>query len=359
MKPLLIVENLKVWYPLRTGLFGLLGLRGRRYVRAVDGVNLTVGAGETFCLVGESGCGKSTLLRAVMMLVDRDSIAGGRILFRPHEEVLRYALERQPHAVVKDEYIDIYAVRGFLSRLMRREIQIVFQDPYGSLNPRMKVREIIEEPLLVHGVKNSEERLKRVIEVMRLVRLDPPEEFLDRYPHQLSGGQRQRVAIARAVVLNPRLLLADEPVTMLDVSIKAEVLQVLERVKKERGLSILFVTHDLALARYVCDRVGIMYLGKIVEVGKVDEVIESPLHPYTKALIKAVPDVAPELKKVLKEVPIKGEVTSAVNIPLGCRFRPRCVEYDANEWVRPRCEREEPELREVTPGHWSACWLHR
>ncbi|MEM1928231.1 MAG: ABC transporter ATP-binding protein [Acidilobaceae archaeon] len=356
MKPLLKIENLRVWYPLRTGFFGFLGRR--KYVRAVDGVDLSVGVGETYCLVGESGCGKSTLLRAVMMLVDRDSIAGGRILFRPHDEVLNVAMKIQPSAVVDGEYVDLYRAKGRLSKLMRREIQIVFQDPYSSLNPRMRIREILEEPLVVHGVKDSKARLKTVLEAMRLARLDPPEEFLERYPHQLSGGQRQRVAIARAMVLNPRLLLADEPVTMLDVSIKAEVLQVLDRIKRERGLSVLFVTHDLALARYVCDRVGIMYLGKIVEEGRVDEILESPAHPYTKALIRAVPDVAPELRKALKDLPIKGEVTSAVDIPQGCRFRPRCVAYDANEWVRPRCEREEPQLREVSPGHRAACWLN-
>ena len=350
------VEDLRVWFPVRKGF--IEALLGRvDYVRAVDGVSFDVDKGETLCLVGESGCGKTTTARAIMMLVDRSDVKTGRILFKPHDEVLKEISGIQPNAVVNGEYVDVYKTRGRAEKLIRSEIQIIFQDPFGSINPRMRVYDVVEEPLVIHGIGSREERVEAVAKALEAVKLTPPEDFMVRYPHQLSGGQRQRVAIARALVLNPSMLLADEPVSMLDVSIRAEVLEVFNELKSKRGLSLIFITHDIALARYICDRVAVMYLGKIVEIGGSDEIVEKPLHPYTRALIRAVPDVVPENRLRLRVVPIKGEIPSAVRIPQGCRFRPRCVAYDENEWVRGFCEKEEPGLVEVERGRYVACWI--
>ncbi|MCX8195549.1 MAG: ABC transporter ATP-binding protein [Acidilobaceae archaeon] len=349
------VDGLKVWFPVRKGILDTL-LGRQEFVRAVDGVSFNVAKGETFCLVGESGCGKTTTARAIMMLVERSDVKGGKVLFKPHEEILAEISKLQPNAVVGGEYVDLYATRGRANKLLRREIQLIFQDPFGSINPRMKVYDVVEEPLVIHGIGTREEREEKVARALEAVKLDP-KDFMYRYPHQLSGGQRQRVAIARALVLNPSLLLADEPVSMLDVSIRAEILQVLDELKKTRGMSVIFITHDIALARYICDRIAVMYLGKIVEVARAEEIIEAPRHPYTKALISAVPDVVPENRKVLRNVPIKGEVPSAVKIPQGCRFRPRCVAFDENPGVQEKCIKEEPGLLKVGEGHYAACWV--
>lgn len=351
----LAVENLKVWYPIKKGIIDTL-LGRLEYVRAVDGVTFDVREGETFCLVGESGCGKTTTARAIMMLVERDSIREGKILFKPHEEILAEIRKVQPDAL-EGEAVNILKTRGYANKLIRREIQMIFQDPFGSINPRMRVYDVVEEPLVIHGIGTREEREEMVAKALEVVKL-AREEFMYRYPHQLSGGQRQRVSIARALVLNPKILLADEPVSMLDVSIRAEILQVLEELKKQRRMSMIFITHDIALARYICDRIAVMYLGKIVEVAAADEVVEKPYHPYARALISAVPDVVPENRKVIRTVPIKGEVPSAVRIPQGCRFRPRCVAYDENPSIRGKCEKEEPPLLKVGDNHYSACWLN-
>ncbi|MEB3774312.1 MAG: ABC transporter ATP-binding protein [Desulfurococcales archaeon] len=356
---LLKVEDLKVWFPVRRSLVDLLARRPQLYVHAVDGVTFDIYRGETLCLVGESGCGKTTTARAIVRLIDPENVAGGRILLRPSEEILEDIKRFQPESVTEEGYVDVYSLKGKALLEIRRETQMIFQDPFASLNPRFKVLDILEEPLIVHKIGSKEERLEIVSKVLETVKLTPPEEFLSRYPHQLSGGQRQRVAIARALVLNPKILAADEPVSMLDVSIRAEVLEVLNELRDRMRMAILFITHDLALARYVCDRIAVMYLGKIVELGEADAIIQDPLHPYTKALINAIPEPEPENRKKLRELRIKGEVTSAVKLPKGCRFRPRCIAYDENPEIQRYCESEEPGLIEAKKGHYAACWLYK
>lgn len=351
------VDNLKVWFPVTRGIVDLLFRRRPEYVHAVDGISFTIHGGETFCLVGESGCGKTTTGRALLRLVPEENIMGGHIYFYPSKEVLDEISQLAPDKVSEDK-VDVYSLSAKAFKPLRREAQIVFQDPFGSLNPRMKVRSILEEPLVVHKIgATAEDRLEIVIKALEAVKMIPPEEFLDRYPHQLSGGQRQRVAIAKALVLNPRFIVADEPVSMLDVSIRAEVLEILEDLKKTRNLAQLFITHDLALARYVCDRIAVMYLGRIVELARADELINNPIHPYTKALIAAIPEPDPSNRLKIREVRIKGEITSAVKLPRGCRFRPRCIAYDETPDIQSQCEAEEPPLVEVEPGHYAACWL--
>ena len=347
------VENLHVWFPLRRSLTEIIKRMGRRYVRAVDGVSFSLREGEILCLVGESGCGKTTTGKAVMGLVKATK---GSIYFRPSPK-LGKLLEEQG-VRIENGFVDIARLSKRLLRIVRRELQLVYQDPYSSLNPRFTIRYILEEPLIIHRVGDEETRLKMVTKMLEAVRLTPVEDFLERYPHELSGGQRQRVAIAKAFILNPRVVVADEPVSMLDVSIRAEILELLLELKKRYNTAMIFITHDLAVARYICDRIAVMYLGKIVEMGPAIKVIEEPLHPYTRALVSAIPEPNPENRKRFREVPIKGEVPSAVNIPAGCRFRPRCVAYDKNASVRPQCEAEDPPMVEVEPERYVACWLY-
>ena len=355
-------ENLKVWYPVRRSFVELITRKPPLYVRAVDGITFEVKPGEVFCLAGESGCGKTTTGRALLKLI-RGAVIGGSVYVKPSREVFEEVSRHAPEAVVdKDSrVIDVYRVPEKYMRPLRREFQIVFQDPFGSLNPRMRVVEILEEPLLTHNIGSTkEERLEIIYRALEAVKLIPPQEFATRYPHQLSGGQRQRVAIARALVMNPRFIVADEPVSMLDVSIRAEVLEVLDELKQKYGLAQLFITHDLALARHICDRIAIMYLGKIVEEASADELVFNPLHPYTKALMAAIPDPDPEARLKYREVPIKGEIPTAIRLPPGCRFRPRCVAYDnAAKEIKNLCETEDPGLVEVKPGHRVACWLYK
>ena len=328
MSVLLEIDDLVVRYPLQRGLFGSLARREALSVRAVDGVNLTLAEGELVALVGESGSGKTTLAQAVLRLVDPVS---GAIRYKGRDLTPLSSRELRP---------------------LRREIQIVYQDPYESLDPRLRVRAAIEEPLLIHGLGSSKaERLDQVREALERVELSPPGLFLDRYPHELSGGQRQRVAIAAALVLGPRLLVADEPVSMLDVSVRAGVLKLLDGLRKS-GLAVLMITHDLSTAALFADRIAVMYLGRIVEHGPADEVVRNAQHPYTQALLSVVPDADPRRRKRLQI--LRGETPDAIQMPSGCRFHPRCPLAIAD------CSSIDPELRRpagVGTGHEAACIL--
>jgi peptide/nickel transport system ATP-binding protein len=290
--PLLAVEDLRKYYPVRGGIWGArIG-----DVRAVDGVSFSVEPGRTLGLVGESGCGKSTLGRTVMRL---EEPTGGRVRF---------------------EGQDLARASGVDLVRLRREIQMVFQDPYSSLNPRMTVGEIVREPLIVHRIGTKADQLRQVRELLEIVGLSA--EVLDRYPHEFSGGQRQRIGVARALALGPKLVIADEPVSALDVSVQSQVLNLMIRLQRERGLAYVFISHDLSVVKHVSDTVAIMYLGRIVEKGPVDEIFERPAHPYTRALLEAIPDPNPRRQRNF--VPVEGEMPSPVTPPDGCPFHPRC-----------------------------------
>jgi oligopeptide/dipeptide ABC transporter ATP-binding protein len=319
-------EGLKKYFPIKRGFLETLFSRSDVSVKAVDDISLFVKKGEVLGLVGESGSGKTTTGRLLLRLVN------------PSAGIIRYKGK------------DITSLSGRQLRPLRKEMQIVFQDPFESLDPRMLIKDIVSEPLRIQKItKTGEELEERVKAILREVELVPPEEFMARFPHELSGGQRQRVAIARAFVLDPEFIVADEPVSMLDVSIRAEILNLMLALVQKRGASFIYITHDLALARHICDRVAVMYLGRIVEVGSVDAVIANPLHPYTQALIAAVPVPDPSVKR-LAEV-ISGEIPSPIYPPPGCHFHTRCP-Y-AHTW----CVEMDPPLIEVEKGHWAACHL--
>jgi oligopeptide/dipeptide ABC transporter ATP-binding protein len=324
---LLAVEGLVVHYPVPRGLVGAAARRPQQVVRAVDGVSFAVGRGELLALVGESGCGKTTTAQTVLRLLDP---AGGRISFDGQ---------------------DITALPNRALRPLRRRMQIIYQDPYESLDPRLTVRATVEEPLLIHRAGGSKrERAELVRDALARVELTPPELFLDRYPHELSGGQRQRVAIAASIVLGPDLLVADEPVSMLDVSVRAGVLGLLDRLR-QAGLGILMITHDLSTAARYADRIAVMYLGRIVEEGPAAEVVRDPQHPYTKALLSVVPRRDPRQRS--RPQILTGEAPDAVRIPPGCRFHPRCPVAIAD------CRDIDPALEPAGSGtgHTAACIL--
>jgi len=342
--------GLKMYFSLARSISEILARRSR-VVKAVDGVHIVVERGKVTCLVGESGCGKTTLGKLIVGLYRPTE---GSIYYRPSEELSK-VLQEEGTSYIESKggpMFDISRIRGRALKMLRREIQVVFQDPYGSLNPRMAIKDILEEPLIIHGYKDEKERLEMVVKALEDVKLTPPEEFLTRYPFQLSGGQRQRVNIARAIILGPRLVVADEPVSMLDVSIRAEILKLMLDLKAHKDLTYVFITHDLAVANIICDYINVMYLGRVVEHGPTDEILLRPKHPYTQALIAAVPSPDPKGRWAIKEVPIIGEVPSAISIPPGCRFHPRCV------YAMDICGREDPSFYQVGYKHFSACWLH-
>jgi len=320
------VEKLKKHFPLKKGFFETVLSREESTVKAVDGVSFKIGKGEIMGLAGESGSGKTTTGRLLVRLIPPTE---GSIYFNGKDITKLTEAEMKP---------------------LRREVQIIFQDPFESLDPRMTIKEIVAEPLRVqHIAKNEDELVERVKQSLREVELVPPEEFLLRYPHELSGGQRQRVAVARAFTLDPKFVVADEPVSMLDVSIRAEILNLMVDLVQKKGASVLFISHDLAVAKHVCNRVAVMYLGKIMEASTSEKLIDSPLHPYTKALIAAVPVPDPSYRRA--DV-ISGEIPSPVTPPPGCRFHTRCP------YAHSRCMTEEPPVVEVEPDHYVACHLY-
>ena len=317
--PLLEVQNVKVHFPVKHGVFA----RARAWVKAVDDVSFVVNAGETLGLVGESGCGKTTLGRAVVRLVEPSS---GGVIFEGQD------LARMSRSQLRSK---------------RRGFQMVFQDPFGSLNPRMAVENLVGEALDIHRLtRTTQERRERVGELLKAVGLDPA--MGQRYPHEFSGGQRQRIGIARALAVEPKLLICDEPVSALDVSVQAQIINLLMDLRQARGVACLFIAHDLAVVEHISQRVMVMYLGKVVEFAQASAVIQSPRHPYTKALVSAVPVVDPETKR--QRIVLPGDVPSPIHPPSGCPFHPRCPIAQS-----PRCVTEAPQLREVSPGHWASC----
>ena len=317
------VRDLKKYFALHMGMFKFWG--EPIYVKAVDGISFDIQKGEVLGLVGESGCGKTTTGRLLSRL---EEPTGGNILF--HGE-------------------DLAKLKGKELKEYRKDVQMIFQDPYESINPRFNVLKTVMEPLIIHRIGDTyDDRVEMVIKALEDAELKPAEEYLERFPHELSGGQRQRVAIARALVLRPKFIVADEPVSMLDVSIRAGVMNLMLDLRDKYGIPYLFITHDIAVARYMSDRIAVMYLGKIVEMGLTDEVIFDSLHPYTKALISAVPVPDPEHKH--GRVEIKGEIPSPINLPPGCRFWPRCPYAQ-----KGLCDVKEPPLVEVREGHFVAC----
>ncbi len=314
------VENLKKYFPITRGI---IFQKTIGYVRAVDDVSFFIRKGETFGLVGESGCGKTTVGRTILQLYRPTA---GKVYF---------------------DGIDLTTLKGEELRRMRRRMQIIFQDPYASLNPRMTVGDIIGEPLEIHGIAKGKEKRERVMELLQIVGLNP--YFINRYPHEFSGGQRQRIGVARALAMYPDFIVCDEPISALDVSIQAQIINLLEELQERFGLTYLFIAHDLAVVRHISDRVAVMYLGKIVELTDRDTLYNNPLHPYTQALLSAVPIPDPVVEERRRRIILKGEIPSPANPPSGCRFHTRCPV------VMDICKEVEPEFKDVGGGHWVAC----
>jgi peptide/nickel transport system ATP-binding protein len=322
---LLSIQNLQVWFELRRFGFGHAG-----YVRAVDGVDFDLGKGEAIAVVGESGCGKSSLMKTILALYKP---TGGEVVFdgKKHSELDREGM-----------------------RWYRSQVGYVQQDPYGALAPFMNVQQILEEPLIISGeVRSREERQRRVRKAMEEVKLHPVEDFLDKFPHMLSGGQQQRVVIARAMIMEPRLLVADEPVSMLDASVRVEILKLLRGLQEEHHLSVIYITHDLSTVSYFSERIFVMYAGRLVEKALVDNLLNNPLHPYTHALLQGTSDPDANNALTFKEVP-PGEPPSLVNPPAGCRYHPRCPRI-----IQGLCDVETPPYFESEVGHLTSCWLYK
>lgn len=318
---LLSVEGLKVYFPIRKGI---LFKKKVGDVKAVDGVDFSIRPNETFGLVGESGCGKSTTGRAILRLIESTE---GSIIYNGTNITELSSKEMRP---------------------LRKELQMIFQDPYASLNPRQPVIDIISDPLIAHGMINKNEKQDKVQYLMELVGLNP--RFMNRFPHEFSGGQRQRIGIARSLALDSKFIVCDEPIAALDVSIQAQVINLLQDIQEKLELTFLFIAHDLSVVRHISDRIAVMYLGKIVEKADKKELFKNPLHTYTKALLSAVPIPNPEKERSRKRIVNEGEVPSPINKPSGCAFSTRCPFADE------RCRTEEPELREITEGHWVSCF---
>jgi oligopeptide/dipeptide ABC transporter ATP-binding protein len=320
------LNNLKVHFPVQQKMINRFKKDYQvKTVKAVDGINLTIRKGETIGIAGESGCGKSTLAKTLVKLVEPSS---GEIIFNGKE--------------LKD-------IGRSDNKEFRKQAQMVFQDPYESLNPRFSIRQTLEESLKIHGMKRKSERTERILETLTLVGLRPADKYIDRYPHELSGGQRQRVAIARALVIRPTFLVADEPVSMLDVSIRASILNLLMKLVKELDLASVYISHDLSLIRYVCEKTAIMYLGRIVEFGETEEIIKNPLHPYSQALLDAVPNTEPKEDGIT--ISLDDEAPNPIDLPTGCRFHPRC------KFATDLCKQVEPKMNHVN-GRLVECHLY-
>lgn len=320
---LLSVQNLRVWFELKR-----LGFLHAGYVRAVDGVNFDLKQGEAVAIVGESGCGKSSLMKTILGLnipTEGDVVFEGRRLTELDGRQLRW---------------------------YRSQVGYVQQDPYGALAPFMPVQRILEEPLIINGIKDSEERLRRIHKVLTEVKMTPVEDFLHKFPHMLSGGQQQRIVIARAMILEPKLLVADEPVSMLDASVRVEILKLLRGLQETHNLAVMYITHDLSTVRYFSERIFVMYAGQLVEQAKVNDLLFNPQHPYTHALLEATSDPDPNNLDTFKEIP-PGEPPSLVNPPTGCRFHPRCPHF-----MKDICDVKESPYFEPSPKHYVACWLY-